>query len=521
MKFGLLSIKLVFVLLYCSSTLGAGLESAQIFISSSSGKSIVVSRGRVHGLEDGAFATFFLQLGTMENPKLDKIAEGELIRSLDNKSYWYLHKVYNPGKIRNNSDVVMDIKSKHLLGNRGFVVSNRKRIYPSTTSSKNITYENQHGIPKNIVKAEDDYVATRKFYETKTESDQDIEIHQFDNWSKRNGLTKVDEFMREFERKYVNENFKDEDKSKEETEKIRTSIYRAQIDGFLSKINNLKYGLNGLYHEQERDQNMILLKDRLDIESVYTKSINERKRKRILNSTKSRKIDRDGHLWSAEFTDEGLRRYVVQSGIEEEERRQYESLTQKSGNELSFRVSSGLVSHSSSEDPNHQNKGYSLSLGYEYHLMRTTPNLLRFSLEVFMQRSIENVDLGGINGRLASGSFGGQVLYYFYNNPASIKSWAWYGGLGIRRGNGEVSSVDLSGPYDFQVTGLPIWSLGTKYRFRTGDSFDGDIKVGAGFNIRLSGERMNLSSVSSVEDPINSNFVINDIKLTVGLSFFF
>ena len=521
MKLVLLCTKFIFVLLFCSSTYSAGLESAEIFLSSSSGKSIVVSRGRVHGLSDGQFATFFLQLGTLEKPKLDKIAEGELIRSLDNKSYWFLHKIYNPGKVRNNSKVVMDIKSKHLRGSREFVVTNRKRIYPDKISNKKITYENENGIPRDIVKAEQDYVATRKLYETKPETDHDIEIHQFDKWSTRKGLTKVDEFMRNFERKFVNENFKDENKSKEEVEKINSSIYRAQIDGFLSKINSQKYGLKGLYHDQERVKNMILLKERVDIQNVYEVARQDRKRKQILNNTKRSKIERDGSLWSSNFSDEGLRKYMVQSGIEEEERRQYTSLTEKSGNELSFRISSGLVSHSSIEDPNHQNKGYSISLGYEYHLMRTSPELMKFSIEVFLQRSIENVDLGGINGRLSSGSFGGQIIYYFYNNPVSIKAWSWYGGLGIRRGNGEVTSVDLTAPYDFQVTGLPIWSVGTKYRFRTGDSFDDDIKVGAGFNVRLSGERMNLSSVSAVEDPINSSFVINDIKLTVGLSFFF
>jgi len=212
---------------------------------------------------------------------------------------------------------------------------------------------------------------------------------------------------------------------------------------------------------------------------------------------------------------------MIQSGIEEEEMRQYKSLTQKTGNEVSFRISSALVEHSTSEDSNHQNKGYSISIGYEYHLMRTSMSLSRLSLEIFGQQSVENIDLGGVNGRFTTGSFGGQLLYYFYNNPAVISQWAWYTGLGLRRGSGDVTSVELSSPYEFQVTGLPIWSLGTKYRFRSGDSFEDDIPVGAGFNIRLSGERMSLTSVSTNNDNIETNIVINDIKLTIGLSIYF
>jgi hypothetical protein len=521
MKFDLFGAKVIFVFLIVFSSLGAGLENAKILLSSSTGKSIVISRGRLQGLSDGQVATFFMNLGSLDFPKLEKVAEGELIRSLDNKSYWYLHTIFNPAKVKKSSLLVMDVKSKHMRGNRDFSVVNRKRIYTDETTTKDVTYENENGVPKNLVHDEESYIASKKLYETKKTKEHDIEIHQFDTWSKRNGLTTVDDFMREFERKYVNENFKDADISKAETEKIKNTIYRAQIDGFLSKINSQKYGLDGLYHDQKRDRNMVLLKENLDVQNVYETARQERKRKRILGTNKSKKIDRDGKLWSADFTDESLRRYMVQSGIEEEERRQYESLTQKSGNELSFRISNGLASHATDEDANHQNKGYALSLGYEYHLMRTSPSLLKFSLEVFAQRSVENVDLGGINGRFSSGSFGGQVLYYFYNNPASLKMWSWYGGLGIRRGNADVTSVELSSDYEFQVMGLPIWSVGTKYRFKTGDSYDDDLPIGAGINIRLSGERMELSSISSVVDDINSNIVINDIKLTVGLSVFF
>lgn len=521
MKFDLSSAKLVFVFLFIFNSYGLGLEDAQIILSSSTGKSIVISRGRLQGLSHGQEATFFMQTGSMSHPKLEKVAHGELIRSLDNKSYWYLSTIYNPAKIKRSSKLVMDLKEDHMRGNRDFRVVNRKRIYPKGTSSKEVTYENENGVPKDLVYDETNYVATKKLYETKQLKEHDIEIHQFDSWSKRNGLTTVDDFMKEFERKYVNENFKDEDFSKRETEKIQNSIYRAQIDGFLSKINSQKYGLDGLYHDQERDQNMILLKERLDVQNVYEVERNIKRNKRILGTNKSKKYERDGKLWSADFTDKSLRRYVVQSGIEEEERRQYDSLTQKTGNELSFRISNGIASHASDEDPNHQNKGYSLSIGYEYHLMRTTSSLMRFSLEVFGQRSVENIDLGGVNGRFSSGSFGGQLLYYFFNNPASIMAWSGYVGIGMRRGNADVTSVDLSSDYDFQVTGLPIWSLGTKYRFKTGDSFDDDIPIGAGLNIRLSGEQMNLTSISTVVDNINSNIVINDIKLTIGLSVFF
>ncbi|WP_127715971.1 hypothetical protein [Halobacteriovorax sp. HLS] len=521
MKFDLFLVKIFIISLISINAFSNGLESSEIILASSSGKSIVISNGRLHGLKDGQVATFFIQSGSLDFPKLEKLAEGELVRSLDNKSYWFLHKVFNPGKINKSVKVVMDIKSKHMMGNRKFKVVNRKRVYPESTTNSEVTYENENGIPQNLVHAEDDYVVSKKIVDTKVTKEHDIEIHQFDTWAKRNGLTKVDDFMREFERKYVDENFKDSSVAQQESDRIKRTIYRAQIDGFLSKVNNMKYGLTGFYYDQEKDKNMIFLKERLDVQNVYETARQDRKRKRVLSETKARKIDRDGDLWSADFSDDGLRRYMVQSGIEEEERRQYESLTQKSGNELSIRISSGLVSHSSSEDLNHQNKGYSLSLGYEYHLMRTSMSLLKYSIEIFAQRSIENIDLGGINGRFATGSFGGQLLYYFYNNPASIQKWAWYGGLGMRRGNAEVSSVELSIPYEFQVTGLPIWSVGTKYRFRTGDSFEDDIPVGAGFNIRLSGERMQLSSITSVEDNINSSLTLNDIKLTVGMSFYF
>lgn len=521
MKSDLFVKKLIVFLLFNSFVFAQSFEGIEIILSSSSGKSVVLNKGRLHGLKEGDRASFLVHKGTMDNPKLEKVAEGEVIRALDNQSYWFLRKVFNPGRIRNSQKLSMQLRSKQLEGQRRFKVLNRKRIYTRSSKNNDIDFENDIGVPKQLVIENDNFVESKKIVQTKLSKDHDIEIHEFDTWSKRNGLTKVDDFMKSFERKYVNENFAQKEITDDEVNKIRNTIYRAQLDGFIAKVNSLQYGLKGLYHDQRKDKDIKAIKARTDILNVYDEAREEKRRKRILGVSTSKKFARDGKLWSSDFTDESLRNYMINSGIEEEEMRQYKSLTQKTGNELSFRVSSALVGHSTSEDSNHQNKGYSLSIGYEYHLMRTSMALSRLSFEIFGQQSVENIDIGGINGRFTSGSFGGQLLYYFYNNPAIISQWAWYGGLGIRRGSADVTSVDLSTDYEYQVTGLPIWSIGTKYRFRSGDSFEDDIPVGAGLNIRLSGERMNLTSVTTNNDNVQTNIIINDVKLTIGLSVYF
>ncbi len=513
--------KLILLSLICTNVFAQSFETVEVVLSSSSARSAILSRGRLQGIKEGMRAIFMVQSGSLGYPKLEKVAEGEAIRSLENQSYWFFKKVINPARLKKSQKLVLSLQSDSLKGNRPFKVLNRKRIYSKEVKNKDVDFENNVGVPPELVVEGDKYVKSKELIGTDMTYGHDVEIQQFDLWAKRNGLTKVDDFMRSFERKYVNENFKQKNSAKDEVKKIEGNIYRAQIDGFISKVNSLKYGLKGLYRDQAKDRDNTTLKDRNDILNVYDQSREEIKRKKILGVESSNKVKRDGALWSADFDDAGLRNYMLKSGIEEEEVRQYRSLTQKTGNEITFRISTAVSNHSTQEDDNHRNKGYSVGIGYEYHLMRTSLNLLKFSVEVFAQRSIENIDIGGINGRFSMGSFGGQVLYYFYNNPAVLNQWAWFAGIGARRGNADVTSIELDNPYEYQVVGLPTWSLGTKYRFKTGDSFEDDIPFGAGFNVRLSGERMSLTSVSTNLDDINTSILLNDIKLTVGLSIYF
>lgn len=513
--------RLILLSLVLTNCYAQSMDSAEVILASSSGQSAILSIGRLHGVTEGMHAIFMVQSGSLGYPKLEKVAEGELIRSLDNHSYWFFRTLINPARVKTNQVLVYKTKEKTLLGNRPFKTLSRKRIFSDTTKNEDIDFENSVGVPPKLVIEGDNYVKSKKLVDTNMTYGHDIEIQEFDTWAKRNGMTKIDDFMRSFESKYVDGNFQEDSLYEKEVGKIRNNIYRAQIDGFISKVNKLKYGLKGLYRNQKKDKDNSFLKDRNDILNVYEQSREDLKRKRILGLESSNKVSRDGALWSADFDDEGLRNYMLKSGIEEEEIRQYKTLTEKTGNEITFRISSSVNNHSTDEDDNHRNSGYSVAVGYEYHLMRTSPTLLKYAIEVYAQRSIENIDIGGINGRFSMGSFGGQFLYYFYNNPAILNQWAWSVGIGARRGNAEVTSIELSDSYEYQVLGLPTWSIGTKYRFKTGDSFDDDIPVGAGFNLRLSGERMSLTSVSTNLDNINTSILLNDIKLTVGLSVYF
>ncbi|WP_372652051.1 hypothetical protein [Halobacteriovorax sp.] len=513
--------KLIFISFLLTNCYAQSMDSVEVILASSSGQSAILSVGRLHGVKEGMHAIFMVNSGDLDYPKLEKVAEGELIRSLDNHSYWFFKTLVNPARIKSKQKLIYKTKHDSLLGVRPFKTLSRKRIFTDTTKNEDIDFENEVGVPPSLIVEGDEYVKSKELLGTNMTHGHDIEIQEFDLWAKRNGMTKIDDFMRSFESQYIDENFKEKSLHKDEVGKIKSNIYRAQIDGFISKVNKLKYGLKGFYRDQKKDNDNSFLKDRNDILNVYEQSREEIKRKRILGLESSNKVRRDGDLWSADFDDEALRNYMLKSGIEEEEIRQYKTLTEKTGNEITFRISSSVNNHSTDEDDNHRNNGYSVAVGYEYHLMRTSPTLLKYAIEVYAQRSIENIDLGGINGRFSMGSFGGQFLYYFYNNPAILNQWAWSVGIGARRGNADVTSIELSDSYEFQVVGLPTWSIGTKYRFKTGDSFDDDIPVGAGFNLRLSGERMSLSSVSTNVDDINTTILLNDIKLTVGLSVYF
>jgi hypothetical protein len=219
--------------------------------------------------------------------------------------------------------------------------------------------------------------------------------------------------------------------------------------------------------------------------------------------------------------DETLRRYFISTGLEHEERRRELVFNELDGNELLFHYSGSLNDHSTSTDQNYRNLGFSLGLGYDLHLSRTSQDLKNWSLQFILEKGVSDFDIGGVNGRGQEGAYGMYVNYYFINNPLTLNSFIVLAGLGIKAGSISMSSPELHKEYTYQVLTLPALQLMTKYRFRVGDLAENTVNVGAAFNAGLTLDVKRLSVVEGLEDNINGKISMNDIKYLVGMSFYF
>jgi len=121
---------------------------------------------------------------------------------------------------------------------------------------------------------------------------------------------------------------------------------------------------------------------------------------------------------------------------------------------------------------------------------------------------------------MEEGHYGAFLNYYFHNNPLTLNSMIVLGGLGIKAGSANVSAIGLTKDYTYQILTLPTLQLLSKYRFRTGDTKEDSLNVGASINAGIVWDFKRLSVLDSVEDKINGKLFYNDIKYQFGMSVF-
>ena len=279
--------------------------------------------------------------------------------------------------------------------------------------------------------------------------------------------------------------------------------------------------LQCLYKEQEKDAELREITRKVQIENVFEKKQRERREERFIGPYAIEKIRRNGQRWSADLNDEELRRFFIQSGIEKERRRQEFSLDRNAGHEILLRATTELGNKTAVEDNNNQNTGYSLLIGYEFHLSRSHPDITQWTVEFNAERALRYYDIGGINGRFEEGSFFGAINYYLFNQPNMIRKYLIYGGIGLRRGNAKVTSPSLSKDYAFSFFSIPTIQAGTKYRFSAGDERQDGLDIGVGANFLIQSELTRYSSTSEVTDDIKALFLTVNLRLSFGLSIYF
>jgi hypothetical protein len=487
---------------------------------SSSGKSIVVDQGEMEEFKEGNYARFYVQKGTLNEPVVFLVAEGELIKSTPRKSYWFMRKIHIPEGMKNQNKLLL-LTSEAMQSGRPLKLKVRQRVANKDEYQDvdDFLAQNKENVPSRLIRFEKNYDASEEMFDKDEVPEADVEITAIDSYRDKSQKYFSEEYGDLTAQRYFigHREVRLGDIKHIEDKKLFDSM----AFGYQEKVASMKYGVKDFYRDTAKEDGMHEFNKALTIKSTYDQAREDKKAQEIISPRAIAKVERDGENWSADMDTTSLRKYFISTGLEREVRRREIALNELDGNEVMFHYSGSIVDQSTETDPNYRGYGYQLGLGYDLHLSRTNPDLKQWSLQFFLERGVVNTDIGGKNGRSEEGFYGAYVNYYFINNPLTLNSFIYLAGVGLKFGSADITSHEMEKAYTYQVLTLPSLQLMGKYRFRTGDLAEDTVNVGASANFGMNLDFKNYSTQDNLEDDINGKFSNTDLKYYLGMSVYF
>ena len=506
-------------LIFIESSFGQSMEGIKIIQTSLSKKSLILDRGTLEGLAIGQKAKlYFKDLSEgVSKPKFIYVAEGEIIKVHSNYSFWFLRKIRNYRLLKNNGELVM--LRKTMDPRREYRGRHTQKVLGPGQSKEASVFQDEVGVPADLIFEDDGYFKSDEIIDTKPSKLQDFETRSYSRWLRSGTKEWDDKYKQDLPSFHINPQSNEETISRIK-KRQEEFVYQSTTDNAVKKINDDKRGLKGFYKDSFHD-NQTGIQEGIDIENIYQKSITDRNEEKKISPHIREKLHREGVTFSADMSQEELRRFLIKSGIEEEKRMQERAAGERAGNDLIFRYNSGMISNTTDEDDNFRGRDYSIVIGYEWQLYQTAEAMDRFTFELNLEQGISHYDLGGINGRFSESALAGFLNFYFWNAPYKLGSYMPFVGLGVKRGQAEGFSPNLSKDYSYQLMALPSFRLGIKYRFKPGDTIDEDFKFGMAVSFLFTSEKVRLNTTNIVEDDIFSVMNYTNNKFGVGFSFYF
>lgn len=430
-------------------------------------KSLIFNKGTLNGFSENDVGFFI----TRKDKGFVKVAQGKIVRALPGKSFWYLSSIYSPELLGENLYLIPE---KDLLrGRKKEEEAHTQVILPPGQTP--ISYQD---IPEKIKYKEKNYQEGPELFTKTVRSQKEIKVTDYNNWLDK-GLKAVEDYEDVVEVKGI-EPVVDSRDDKAFQKGRNLDIAQGTLDGLISN------------------------KKGLDLPPTDQKVIRMR--------------ERDGSLWSAELDDRQLRRYMLESGMIEEKKRQEFALENRFMDELLFNFSLMTKTDEAPVPTQNMASPYALSIGYEYHLMRITRALDSFTFSLLFEGGVDYYNVGGFNARGKEWSFLGNFAWYFLGLPSATKEFMGYVGLGVRYGKTDLTANELSTDYPYQIIALPTVELGFKYRFPTSSGEDG---FGWGLNFYVNYLKTELNVMVDLQDDIYGTIKDDEVRVNFGLTFTF
>ncbi|HAZ13322.1 MAG: hypothetical protein A2X86_15130 [Bdellovibrionales bacterium GWA2_49_15] len=501
-------------------------ELVKVLEVSTSGRSLVVDRGYLEGVKLGEFARFIVQKGDLENPNLSNVALGEAVQVNDNQSIWFLHEIDNASVIKAGEQMLYARANDVLEGRRPFktlkkmILAPKEKIPAKYADAKRDAKSNEKQMDSDLVFMQKEYEQSHTINEQEKVESADLMVTGFEESQSEKQSKYVEAVNKELPEVKLEGKGTQID-SKDFAEREKTAQLNSVVDHDIQKTNGLKNGLKGLYDEQKPDPDNRWLRAKIVEHSMYDQVRATKKMEEIIHPRVYKKAEHGGDFWSADMSDEQLRRYFVTSGLAREVDRRKLALENREGNEILLRITRGAYDNSDAQDGNYRALYNALEIGYEYHLMRTSKLIQRWSVGFDYQKGLGNYDVGPQNARVEETAFKLSLHLYFYNLPSAVKAYTWYVGSALRTGSATVTGASFAQAYDYQLLGYEYGHLGVKYRFYSGDDYDDIFNMGVGALAQVGVEQVSYRTKSTLSNNIDGTFSTYDLKFSLGLTVLF
>jgi hypothetical protein len=502
-------------LIFVSSNLLA-LESITIREVGPTKRTMVVNVGSNDLVGEGDQAYF---IAKSENLGLKgrKVAKGEAVKVFANHSYWYLKEVELPQRLEKGVDLLFAPMSAFMGGREKYEFKDKQLVY-----SKNEGLDAggalslyRDGTDKDLLKKRDEHRVAEKIdiFEEPWKEEADIELLGLSHLSRKEDI--VDDDGNPVETKGI-ELWQQRPEQKIVSKKMRDQEYEERLEYYLSRAEDPLLSLEKLYQGQTKDASDGLVNVKPALRSTYEKVSREREVKEMARERALENIQKTGPGWSAELSDEALRKYLVRNGLDFERLRQTYNADNLLSHEVYANFVTDMIDQTTELDDRNRGIGFGFSIGYELPLKKIAFSLQHFSLQTEFRKERNNFAIDRENVFLKGSSFLIGFNWYPYYAPSTVERFLPFVGLGMRYGKGEISRINFYENYDFNLLVLPMVQVGTKYRF----TLDDNNAIGIRLAVSLEKNRLN-STTENAFNQVPTLIEYTDLKLGIGISYYF
>lgn len=492
-------------------------RTAQVSQVSKSGRTFALDRGSFHGIETEMRAEF-LWVAPGED-RLIRLGRAEALNVTPDRSYWLFESVRQDIVLETPAKVEFALTSSLRAGVRPFRIQQNKIILNEGVHPLEHFKDRQSHSPEDLVVRDEEYEEGEKVVETKVLRDDDMTVHEFDVWYESRSLQYVPEYRQELSSKHPRSGDKRHDISDVE-QKFYDDAYDRIVEAYINHNQIVRDDREAFFYDLRPDEHYPQIRKTLTIDNVFDSYQRKKREEAKVSPLAQMRIERDGPLWSADMNRQELRNYFVQSGIEQEKRRQEKALRRHDSNEVTFEFATGLNKTANPDDPDFQGTNYSVGLSYEFHLGRTVEKLDNWGVLFGVERSVAFYDIGGFNAVYSEGHMMLGINYYLYNTPNVVRDYIGYIGAGFKLGAGDFRSAQLIEDHEIQSIRYPVYA-GVKYRFSAGDERGNRLGLGWGVNVRLSYEVGEKNILGFSDEEFERSINPGVMAIHLGLSTYF